>query len=391
MARRRGTYRLPPSDDEEEQFLSGRSHASSQLSSPTGLGELQASTVGSLPRNSSLVYLAPLPLQQTLQTFPSNVYTDNHPDSKQNNPCKPTFRGIKPPLTPSRDRTGPRSTFPTYMMDTGGWRRLRTLERAETQRGTLQGTYMEIPAPTNLAQKEKRRKSHLNPLAVEEEAAVTIPKDSDSDHDDSEEEEPSPRRRSRGMKIKEPDPFTDRKYIRQFMQQIILNFHCQPQTFQDRPGAVKSCLFSRIWRQGNQGSGPKSSSSQELVSVASLESSWHGANGPIFSNKLSPHHSSHPNEGSKSISWTRRIHTEVVGNRPNNSSETPWDFLHDAPAISVRWQRTGSNSYKVTSWEGRPLVTSTRCTWAIPLHEVGGPFTESDHSVRYFGTTTPGP
>jgi hypothetical protein len=54
--------------------------------------------------------------------------------------------------------------------------------------------------------------------------------DDPDDPDNDDEDEPTTRR-SKGTKIKEPDPFTDRKYIRQFMQQIVLNFSANPKRF----------------------------------------------------------------------------------------------------------------------------------------------------------------
>ena len=50
----------------------------------------------------------------------------------------------------------------------------------------------------------------------------------DPDNDDDDEDEPT---KCRGTKIKEPDLFTDHKYIRQFMQQIVLNFSANPRRF----------------------------------------------------------------------------------------------------------------------------------------------------------------
>ena len=65
--------------------------------------------------------------------------------------------------------------------------------------------------------------------------------DDNDDNDDDKEDEPTPRCKGKGTKIKEPDPFTDRKYIRQFMQQIVLNFPANPKHVKTDKSKILLC------------------------------------------------------------------------------------------------------------------------------------------------------
>ena len=231
MARRRGTYGVPPSSDEdEEQFHSGPSHASSQLSSPAEVETLLASTVGVFHGTEPRPLHTPI-LETNTQTFPtmSTQTTTQTQQEPMQVILPPDLDAPFPPDSDPREPDRPTRPDGWTVGDEEEYQRSKTEFAKPSDEFRLKPSWRALfDKPTPDKGKGPSKPSGSKSGGGGGGGHGDDPDDPDDDDDD--EDEPTTRR-SRGTKIKEPDPFTDRKYVRQFLQQIVLNFSANPKRF----------------------------------------------------------------------------------------------------------------------------------------------------------------
>ena len=387
MACRRGTYGVPPILRQRRRtILSGRSHASSQLSSPQNQKDSKPSTIGVFHGAVSCPLHTPI-LETNTQTF-LTMSTQTTTQTRIEEPMQADPpQDPEPVLSSSRDPHEPELP-------------IRPRDWTEEDEIEYQRSKEEFAKPSDKFRQRPSWRAMFDKPTPDKGKSPSKPSgsksggggggggdhgddnDPDNPDDDDEEDESTPRRRNKGMKIKEPDPFTDRKYIRQFMQQIVLNFSANPRRFKTDKSKILFVLSYMTTGEPGQWAEIFIESRTRLVPTWAPVTwgSW-----ADFSNKLAASFID-PNEDQKAY-LELAAYTQKSGQSLPNTSSKLLNFSHDALAIS----KMAMCKIKILL---RLLLEKVKDSYIDKMY-LGEPpttydlFKESDHSVRYSGTTTP--